>query len=98
MTRIRTYDDVPPEVRAFAEDIQHALWDASAPLSLQESPGDPGCEPVVVFCVRGIPLFYFRRDEFIEAMYVAGCDAMEELERDGLPLTAGSRAARGLIQ
>ena len=80
---------IRPEVLAFADEIREAIADANASLSLGETPAEPGYEPTVIFCVRGIPLFYFRRDEFIEAIYVAGCDAMEELERKGLPLTAG---------
>jgi hypothetical protein len=46
-----------------------------------------GTEPIVEFCIEGVPVFYFRRDEFLDAMYVAGCDAMEELDRAGLPLS-----------
>jgi hypothetical protein len=39
-----------------------------------------------MLCVRGVPLFHFRRDEFIDAIYVAGWDAMVDLRRSGLPL------------
>ena len=79
-------DEIPAEVLAFADDIRKALADDSAAVSLIESAGEPGTEPTVTLCVRGIPLFHFRRDEFIDAMYVAGCDAMADLRRSGLPL------------
>lgn len=79
---------IRPEVLAFADDIRDAIADDNATLSLEEKPAEPGYEPTVILCVRGIPLFYFRRDEFLEAMYVAGCDVMEERERQGLPLAA----------
>jgi hypothetical protein len=89
-----THDEVPPEVEAFADDIRHAMADDNAPLSIVETFGEPGTESVVTFCVRGLPLFYFRRDEFLEAMYVAGCGVMEDLERKGLPLAAADGPPR----
>jgi hypothetical protein len=85
--RSHTPDNVPPEVRAFVDDIRQAHADDSAALSLRETFGEPGTEPIVEFCIEGVPVFYFRRDEFLDAMYVAGCDAMEELDRACLPLS-----------
>ena len=79
-------DEIPAEMLAFADDIREILGDDSAALSLLETSVEPGFEPVVTLCVRGVPLFHFRRDEFIDAMYVAGCDAMADLRRSGLPL------------
>jgi hypothetical protein len=86
MTEPSNDDEIPAEVLAFADDIRHILADDGAALSLVETSVEPGFEPVVTLCVRGVPLFHFRRDEFIDAMYAAGCDAMEDLRRAGLPL------------
>ena len=90
MTGPSNHDEIPAEMRAFAEDIRLLMADDSAALSLREATGGPGTEPVVTLCVRGVPLFHFRRDEFLDAMYVAGCDAMEDLQLAGLPLAVGA--------
>jgi hypothetical protein len=82
---------IPPEVDAFADDIRYALAHDSAALSLRELPADPpGTEPGVTLLLDGLPLFHFRRDEFLEAMYDAGCDVLEDLQRQGRPLSVAT--------
>lgn len=83
-------DQLAPEFWAFAEDIARLLADDHAELSIREIPAEPGFEPGVVFCVRGVLLFRFQRDEFLEAMYWAGTDAMAELQSAGLSLAVAS--------
>jgi hypothetical protein len=92
------HDDIQPEVRAFAADIADLLADDSVELSIRETPGERGSEPAITFCAQGVALFHFRRDEFIEAMYAAGCDAMADLLRAGLPLAVDPSQIPGLIQ
>lgn len=75
--------EIPREVRAFAADIQRLLADDTATLSIREEPPE---EPGITLLVRRVALFWFTRSEFLEALYVAGCDALEDLERRGLPL------------
>ena len=89
---------IRPEVLAFADDIRDAIADANATLSLRRVDGEPGSEPAIALCIEGTAVFWFRRDEFLEAMYVAGCDAMEKLERQGRPFTAAAPASKDPIQ
>jgi hypothetical protein len=88
MTRAHINEDIPAEVEAFREDINRALANDHAHLTIRETRAAPGTEPTVTVLVEGFPLFHFRRDEFLEAIYVAGLGVMADLERAGLPLTA----------
>jgi hypothetical protein len=82
---------IDPLVLAEQQELAHALGhahaDDSLALSLLEVAYEPGIEPDVVFCINGIPVFTFRRDDFLDAIYVAGCDAIDKEARDmGPPL------------
>jgi hypothetical protein len=84
-------DDVPSVMREFAETIRTAHA-ADDPVTADQEDGPEGTEPAVIVRVAGVAIFHFRRDEFLDAVYVAGCDVLEELERDGLPLAVSTGA------
>ena len=85
-------DDIAPEMRAFADDIGRLLAGEHGHLSIREEPPErPGGEPGVTLLVDGAAVFWFARDEFLEAMYVAGCDVLADLQRKGLPLAVGAQ-------
>jgi gamma-glutamyltranspeptidase len=78
-----------PIAEEFADAIRSALA-SDEPVTATTTYGEPGTEPSVAVLVGGLGLFRFRRDEFLEAVYVASCDVLEELRRDGRPLVVES--------
>jgi hypothetical protein len=73
-------------VEEFAQDMQAAIA-SDAPITLATAFAPDGTEPSVALLVDGYPVFHFRRDELLDAIYVLGSDVIDELERAGLPTT-----------
>jgi hypothetical protein len=74
-------DPIAPEVEAFAAEIRTAHEDLG-PITAETEYGPPGSEPIVIVKCGGILLLELRRDDFLDAMYAAGCDDLEaEMKR-----------------
>ncbi len=86
--------DTAPEIQAFAADIREILADDSATLSLRQT-DEPGHEPSIALLVNDVPVFHYSRAELIDALYQAGCDALADLDRAGLPLAVGADTSTG---
>jgi hypothetical protein len=74
--------DAPVEVQQLAERIRRAHADDLSPVTAATEYGTPGTEPIVVVYVGGVSIVELRRDDFLDALYVAGCDVIEaEMKR-----------------
>lgn len=78
MTRPNATDEVPPQVLALADDIRRAHADDSVAIAFRQETREPGTEPMVILYLNGDPAIEFRRDDFLDALYVLGCDTIEK--------------------
>ena len=74
--------EIPIEVRELLERVRRAEYvDDLAPVTIATEYSEPGTEPLVMVFVGGLEIVALRRDDFLDAMYVAGCDAIEAEHR-----------------
>jgi hypothetical protein len=66
-------EHVAPAIEAFAAEIRAAHEDLG-PITAETEYGPVGTEPLVIVNCGGVMLLELRRDDFLDAMYTAGCD------------------------
>jgi hypothetical protein len=74
-----TDSDLHPHAPSWAQTIRDAHANLTPIEAVTEYGPDDSTEPAVVVSIAGLPAFTFRRDEFLDWLYLAGCDVLEEL-------------------
>jgi len=70
-------EPVAPAIEAFAAEIRAAHDDLGA-ITAETEYGPPGTEPIVIVKCGGVMLLELRRDDFLDAMYIAGYDDLSK--------------------
>jgi hypothetical protein len=63
----------PTATEAFAAEIRAAHEDLGA-ITAETEYGGAGTEPIVIVKCGGMLLYEFRRDSFLDLVYMGGCD------------------------